>query len=247
MSFRPRRNTCQHAGAVPRTGTAVRQEDGIAVLIALIALSVFSILAMYMSLNATVEVRISDNYESRLQAGMAARAGLNHAREVVRGLVCNDLLKGPDGAYTNTSTYLNTGPDVCVPQPRGLGAGAFSEHRGSNGDLTGSSDDGLINTGLYNTTPGTVLIPALGAPFTPPNPYGSGTITTARYFTKVTDNNGEATELAVDGVNNPFFDGDHTIIVRSMGLARTITEVAGVVRRNSVAVVETRFRSGADI
>ncbi len=243
MSFPPRRNTRQLAGAVPRPGSA-RQEEGIAVLIALVALSIFSILAMYMSLNATVEVRISDNYESRLQANMAARAGLNHAREVLRGLAWSDQLKGPDGAYANTSAYLTQARTFGFRNPVDWGVARALNIVDPSSSFSGVSDDGLVNTGLYNTTPGTVLIAAIGRPFTPPNPYGSGTITTARYFTKVTDNNGEATELAADGANNPFFDGDNVIILRSMGIARTISEAGGVVRRNSVAVVETRFRRG---
>jgi hypothetical protein len=65
----------------------------------------------------------------------------------------------------------------------------------------------------------------------------------ARYFVKVSDNNADGSETAHDSTNNPFFDGDGTVIVRSMGIARTIVESAGAtVRRNSVAVFEGRFR-----
>ncbi len=218
------------------------QEDGIAVLIALAALSIFSLLAMYMTLNATVEIRIGDNYESRIQATMAARAGLNHAREVLRGLTWDDLLKGPDGTYSNTSSYLTQARTYAFRNPVDLGIARTLNIVDPSESFASVPDDGLINTGLYNTTPGTVLIPVLGLAFTPANPYGSGTITTARYFVKATDNNGEATELAGDSANNPFLDGDFTIVLRSMGVSRTISEVGGYVRRNSVSVVETRFR-----
>jgi len=60
---------------------------------------------------------------------------------------------------------------------------------------------------------------------------------------KVSDNNGEANELDRDPTDNPFFDGDRTIIVRSMGIAQTIAENSGgALRANSVAVYEARFR-----
>jgi len=61
----------------------------------------------------------------------------------------------------------------------------------------------------------------------------------------VTDNNGEASELAKDSADNPFIDGDGTIIVRSIGVARTIAEGTGSsARRNSVAIFESRFQQG---
>ena len=54
------------SGSQDKNGThgyvSHRDEQGVAVLIALIALSIFSVLGMYMSVNATTEVRISDNY-----------------------------------------------------------------------------------------------------------------------------------------------------------------------------------------
>src|SRR2546426_4405153 len=81
-------------------------QEGLALLIAVIALSVFSLLGLYVSLNATTEVRISENHESRIQADLAARAGLNHARALIRGLQYNDLLRGPDGVAS--STYPST-------------------------------------------------------------------------------------------------------------------------------------------
>ena len=75
-------------------------------LIALIGISVFSILGMYMAFNATAEVRISDNFERHVEASYAALAGLNHARELPKDLQFNDLLTGPDGTFSNNSFYL---------------------------------------------------------------------------------------------------------------------------------------------
>ena len=222
---------------------SVLREEGLATLIALIALAIFSLLSFYMAFGAKTELRISDNYESEVQATYAARAGLTHARELVRGPVYNDLLLGPDGAYTNTAAYLSAARTFAFRNPVPWATARSLDVLSPVSSLTGLADDGLVNTGKYSSTNGTPLVPLIGIAETAPNPYGAGTITTARYFVKVTDNNGEATELAADAANNPFVDGDNTIIVRSMGIAQTLRQtVAGTVRRNSVAVCETRFR-----
>src|SRR5687767_3857303 len=228
---------------VSRKTAVTDQEDGVAILITLIALSIFSLLGLSMVINATTELKISDNYESQIQARYAAKAGLNHAREVMRGIRWDHFLKGPDGIHSNSSSYLaqaraagfrslirwNTARSLDVINPAS--------------DVSTLPDDGLINTGKSGTTHGTVLIPATGIAQTSPNPYGAGTITTSRYFVKVTDNNGEASELAGDPGNDPFVDGDGIVLVRSVGVAQTIREDGGgIMRRNSVAVFEARFK-----
>jgi hypothetical protein len=76
-----------------------------------------------------------------------------------------------------------------------------------------------------------------------PSPHGQGTLLVSRYFVKVADNNGEASELAQDARDDPFVDGDGQIIVRSMGVAQTLHEdTAGGTRRNSVVIFEARFK-----
>jgi hypothetical protein len=209
-------------------------QEGLALLIAVIALSLFSLLGLYVSLNATTEVRISENYESRQQARLAATAGLNHARELIRGLELNDLLRGPDGVGTSTYPSTTSGKYAFRNSVDWSTARSLSILDPTSA-VSGLPDDGLFNTGKYDTTDGTVLVPATGVALTAPNPYGSGTVITARYFLKVTDND--------DGDNNPFADRDGIVIVRSTGVAQTIRETAGgTVRANSVAVYESRFR-----
>ena len=205
-------------------------QEGLALLIAVIALSVFSLLGLYVSLNATTEVRISENYESRQQARLAARAGLNHARELIRGLELNDLLRGPDGLKPDPSTY----PSTLSGQYAFRNWVGWSTARSLNILNPASAVSGLPDDGLFNSG-GTILIPATGVALTAPNPYGAGTVTTARYFVKVTDND--------DGDGDRFTDSDGIVIVRSTGVAQTIRETAaGVVRANSVAVYEARFK-----
>ena len=41
---------------------------------------------------------------------------------------------------------------------------------------------------------------------------------TARYFVKVTDNNGDASELEADPSDNPFFDGDGIITTADLSM-----------------------------
>ena len=62
------------------------QQEGVALLITLLALALLSLLGLYLTLNANTELQISDNYETQIQASYAALAGLNHARAVIRGL-----------------------------------------------------------------------------------------------------------------------------------------------------------------
>ena len=221
----------------PQACRARPGEQGIALVIALVAISIFSAIAFYLSFNSNIELRISDNLESRVQARYAALAGINHGRDVIRGLDWDRLLKGPDNAYTNTTEYLNQARAASFRNPL-----SWAMARGLdifNPSITGVADDGLMNDG------GTVLIPLAGIAITAPNPYGSGNITTARYFVRIADNNGEASELAKDAANNPFIDGDGIVILRSMGISRTIGETAGgTVRANSVVVYEARFSNG---
>lgn len=225
------------AGAPPVTCKHHPAEDGIAVLIALIVLSIFSLVGLYMMLNATTDVRISDNYESHVQARYAALAGLNHARALLRGLDFSSLLKGPDGIYNHSPGYMAEARTFAFRNPVSWATGRSLNIFDPAGDVSGLQDDGII------CAAGTILIPLTGMAQTVPNPYGAGTVTTSRYFVKVSDNNGEATELAGDPSDNPFIDGDGIIVVRSMGVAQTIRETVGAaVRRNSVAVFEARYK-----
>jgi hypothetical protein len=65
----------------------------------------------------------------------------------------------------------------------------------------------------------------------------------SRYFVKVTDNNGEASEIAGDESDHPFCDGDGIVIVRSLGVSKTLPYRLGPVNRlNSTVVYEARFK-----
>lgn len=218
-------------------------ESGAALLLALLVLSILSLLGLFMAINATTGVQISDNYESQLQATYAALAGLNHARILLRGLALNDLLRGPDGIYDGSAAYLAEAKSYRFRSPLTLLSAQTLTVIDPSLDVSGIPDDGVINTGVYSNIRGTVLIPITGISQTAPDPYRPGTIVISRYFVKAADNSGDASEIAGDAADNPFTDGDGIIIVRSIGVAKTMSGATGsVMRRNSVAVYEARFK-----
>jgi hypothetical protein len=218
-------------------------QNGAALIFSLIALAVVTLLGLFMTLHATTGLRISDNHESRVHADYAALAGLNHARALLRGLAFGDLLKGPDGAYDGSALYMKQARSFAFRNPLSLATAHSLDILDPSADISGIADDGLMNTGYCGGINGTVLIPPTGIPLTAPDPYGAGTLVTARYFVKVTDNNGDPSEIAGDPDDNPFADGDGTVIVRSMGVARTMSESIGPIwRRNSVVIYEGRYK-----
>jgi hypothetical protein len=218
-------------------------ESGAALIISLIALSLLSLLGLFMLLNAATGLQTSDNYESQVQASYAALSGLSHARAALQGLSFDDLLKGPDGDCNRSSSYIALAKTFAFRNLLTLTAAQSLNVEDPSFVLAGIPDDGLINTGYFEGVSGTVLIPLSGIAQLAPNPYGAGTIVTSRYFVKIADNNSEAEEIAGDPANDPFFDGDGVLIVRSIGVARTFSDYTGAIRRNnSVAVFEARLK-----
>lgn len=221
-------------------------DDGIGLVIAISILTFVSFLGLYMAVGAVTEMRLSDNFESQLQARAAALGGLHHARELLPGLSLDGLLQGPDGAYSATASYLAQARSFGFRNPLSWSAAGSCDIEDPASAFLTLPDDGVIHSGRPGGHPAIVLIPQTGTPWVMPNPHGSGTVCLSRYFVKVTDNNGEPYELAGDPANNPFVDGDGVIVVRSLGISRTLAEPAGAsIRRNSIAVYEARFRRRA--
>lgn len=218
-------------------------EMGLALLTTLFVLLIFSILGLFMTLNATTSLQISDNFESQSQATYAALAGINHATELLRGLALNDALRGPNGIYSSDPSYLNEARSFRFRLPFSLVFAQSLNIREPTADMEGTMDDGMLSTGFFNGTNGTALIPIIGIPLFAPNPYGADPLILSRYFVKVVDNNGEASEIAGDPEDHPFIEGDGVVIVRSIGASNTFSEQTGTVsRRNSIAVFETRLK-----
>ena len=219
------------------------EESGSALLLALLVLSILSLLGLVVSLNATAGVQISDNFESELQATYAALGGLNHAKNLFRGLSLDDLLVGADGTYDPSAEYRAEAKLYLFRMPLSLSIALNLNIVDPSSDVLGINDDGLISTGICDGIPGVELIPKTGISQFAQDPSGLGMIVSSRYFVKVTDNNGDASETAEDPTDNPFHDGDGIVIVRSMGVSRAVSEKVGAAsRRNAVSVFEGRFK-----
>ena len=224
----------------------VKDETGMALMLVMFALALVSILGLVLTMNSITEVRISDNSESHAQAALAAISGLNHARVAVRGLDFDALLKGPDGVYDAGAAYMNDAKSFAFRLPFSILTAQTLNIEDPLADIGDAPDDGIINTGALFGVHGTALIPREGIAQWTDNPTGTGQRLLSRYFVKVTDNNGDASERAGDPADNPFMDGDGIIIVRSVGVSRTFAEATGKgVRNNSVAVFESRLRRAA--
>ena len=217
-------------------------ETGMALMLTMFALALVSALGLIMMMNATMEVKINDNSESHTRAVLAAISGLNHARVAVRGLDFDALLKGPDGVYDNGAAYMKEAKSFGFRLPFSILTAQKLNIESPLADIGNVSDDGVISTGALWSVPGTALIPREGIAQFINNPTETEPLILSRYFVKVTDNNGEASELLKDAADNPFIDGDGIIIVRSVGVSRTFTETTGDgIRRNSVAIFESRL------
>src|SRR5213594_2656905 len=199
-----------------------KSETGAATLIALLALSILSLLGFFLSLDAVTEVRLSDNAEAHLQALIAAQSGLEHAGELLKGLDFDDLLLGPDGVYDNSSAYTLQARTYGYRNPLAWVVSRSIDIDNPGSFVVGMPDDGLFNTGNLGSSPGMTLIPITGLAFMAMRTSEAGMFTTARYFVKVSDNNGEASERALDPGDSPFVDGDGIVVIRSMAVAKTM-------------------------
>ncbi len=218
-------------------------QQGTALLIALVTLFVFSIIGLYLALIATAEVRISDNFESYHRARSAALAGLSHARALLKGIRFDDLLQGPDGIHDANPAYIASAKSYAFRMPLSWSVARMLNIADPADALLGVPDDGVINTGRHPGGNGLSLIPLGGISHVAENPNGPGMLITGRYFVKVTDNSGEAGELASDPADDPFVDGDGQIVLRSMGIAQTLaTGPPAGMHNNSVVVYEARFK-----
>jgi hypothetical protein len=218
-------------------------ESGMALLLAVFALAFVTMVGFYITLNATTEVQIGDNFRGQIQASYAAMSGLNHAKILLCGLSRDAVLKGPDGIYDQSSRYIAQAKTFLFRLPVPVQTAQVLDILNPEGNVSGISDDGIINTGFFEGTSGMELIPKIGIGQFPPNPSGTGQGIQSRYFVKVTDNNGEPSEIAADPEDNPFHDGDGIVIVRAIGVSKTFANrVGSIIRRNSIAIYESRLK-----
>ncbi len=220
-------------------------QQGLALIISLVALALLSLIGLFLCLNAATEIRISHNHESDARARYAALAGLEHARILLKGLDFDSLLKGPDGTFSSDPAYLTLAQQAAFRSPISWASARWMDIHNPPGLSASDSDDGILCVPGAGALPGTPLIPYSGIGL----PGAGGGIgspsVSSRYFVKASDNNGELSETSADPSDNPFADGDGLIILRSLGVAPVIREIlSSGDRRNSVAMYESRVTRG---
>jgi hypothetical protein len=239
----PRRNYYGMRAEHDHTDCGTERQGGFALLITLLAVSLLALIGLYLALAATSEVRITDNFEGYVRARAAAQAGLNHARALLKGLRSDDLLLGPDGTHSSSPAYVTFARGYGYRMPLGWPEARTLNIQDPAGIFPVIPDDGIVNTGRRPEGNGMELIPGSGIDLVVPDPRGTGMLVAGRYFVKVSDNAGEASELAQDPADDPFLDGDGVIIVRSLGIARTLREeMKPGAQRNALALLEARFK-----
>ncbi|MBI4484366.1 MAG: hypothetical protein HY652_15950, partial [Acidobacteria bacterium] len=228
------------------------KENGIALFIALVALSLLSLLGLSVAYNAMTEMQISDNMETGVASLFLAESGAELAREMARGTDFNVLLTGPNlvGNTTNPA-----GQGFAYRNPMELAAARTLDLDGDVRFVTGgvANDDGVVSfIGLngmkyrkraasdftYYQTSGPDGVFGTGDETTIPagTPVFADDVTLGRILVKVANN---PQELGV----TPFQTSLQRVILRVMAVSRTLGEgFAGASRRNSVSVVELVLR-----
>jgi hypothetical protein len=215
-------------------------QDGLALFISLMVLGLMTLIGLFLSLNATTEIRISHNHESDCRARYAAMAGLEHARALLKGADYDSQLKGPDGISSSDPSYIQLARLADFRNPISWTAARTADVSGVSGLGAATTDDGILNMPAASGYPAFPLIPQTGIGLP-----GAGTGAASRYFVKAADNNGESSETAEDFTDDPFADGDGIIILRSFGLAPVIRDLVGSSPlNNSVAAYEARVTRG---
>lgn len=193
-----------------------------ALLMAVIASVLLSLLGLALTLTSIEEVRSADAYETYIQATFLAEAAIELSKDQLRRQDFSALLATPGltAVYPNeTGSQPGTVPDR---NPISLRAARYLDFASGSFPLTQT-------TGML-TPPGGRLL-------------GNG-----RYFVKVTDNRDEEMFDPDDGVpNNPLVDLDEEVIVRAFGVVQNIPgEIVrvgtGSTRANSISIVEASFR-----
>ncbi len=237
----------------------LKSERGVALVLALLALMFLTFAGLSLNFNATTDLRISQNHQSAVQAMMAAEEGLRRASRFITssGLELTEALRiNPDVPRYEPSTLsynpgtfgyrysldletarrleirrdLNTGADT-LPAPLGTKDGRGIVSRAQLYPDLYSSDPSPI----YLIRPGSFERATDAQRRDPLN----GNLYTAfpvSYFAvRITDD-----FLASEDDNDPFSDSNNRIIVRSLGLTRSLNATGN--SANSVAVVEAMLR-----
>lgn len=235
------------------------EDKGVALAAALLALMFLTFAGLSLNFNATTDLRISQNHQSAVQAMMAAEEGLRRASKFITssGLELTEALRinpsvpryEPSTLSYSPGTFgyrypldletarrlaiardLNTGIDT-LPAPLGTkdGRGIVSRKQ-LYPDLYGSDP-----APIYLIRPGSFERATNGQRRDPLNGNLYTAFPIAYFAVRITDD-----FLSSEDDGDPFSDSNNRIIVRSLGLTRSLNAIGRAA--NSVALLEAMLR-----
>ena len=213
-------NQIHHEKPGPR-GKTHTHERGFALLLATIIAVLLTLIGLSLTTSSMTEFQSMNEFEAHEKALMIADAGLNLAKEQLRGQILSDLLS----AQTNVPKYT----DYTDPE-----AGSFAAR---NPILPFEARN--INFSDLPTAVGTRQVQAF-LTSTVGSPISNGW--RGRYFASLTDNADEALFGLLD---DPLADMDYSVILRVVGvhpIDGSQGSGVGSARKNAVAILEAELQ-----
>ncbi len=198
----------------------MRNQRGVALVIALILAVLMSLLALSLTFSSMREATTSTEFEGHEKALLVADAGFNETKQMLRGHSIDTILR-TSGTVPNYAADPATWPTAVRMPVLPIDARSIDFESPPGGS------SGRTVTGL--------MTPPLGEPI-------SATSYSGRYFAKLTDNEDEA---AWGLPNDPKTDRDGFVYMRVVGICRgRFGEVTtyGTHLKNSVAIVEAQLK-----
>jgi hypothetical protein len=140
-----------------------RGSEGFALIVAILALTLLTLLGITLSVTTTTEVQIAANYKRSQQALYNAEAGLEVGKRVLQNMVWDNILPVARGTWSCSD--LST-PSTCTPPsaPASRYTGAARDRENTGCDLRANAGYGIVlndGTTVYeniSTVPGMTSI-----------------------------------------------------------------------------------------
>ncbi len=226
------------------------RQEGIALIITLFGLALLTLLGLTISFNAITELKISQNHQSSAQALAVAEEGLNQAKEFLRrqGLNLDEALamnpQVPNYGESNLFIPGTYGYRYPIQLNVARRLRIFINENGSESTITsqGTKDGrGIVTRAQIYPD----LYPNSSDYMIRPEAEIRGSVEARKksiisYFAARITNNLSNEEIARGG--SPLVDRDNRILIRSVGVARSLDHQAGGIGNNSVAVLEALLK-----
>jgi len=140
-----------------RAHITLTDQRGVALFASLMILTSLAVLGLWGVNSNLIDYRVTTNYRDHTQSYYAAEAGLERAREYLRGLNYNTELQnaaGSDNQLVNSTNINNfPGDDVPIYSGQTIGGSSYTVY------ITNDANDGVTNS---NDTNGRITITAFG-------------------------------------------------------------------------------------